>query len=59
MTWYRITWSSKTNRKRGFELIEAETSEAARLKFEDLTESRRVDKVEEADLVDYKAEEPR
>lgn len=58
MTWYRITWSSKTSNKRGFELVEAETSEEARRKFEDLSDTRRVVGVEEAVLADYEVEEP-
>jgi len=56
--WYRILWSSKTSNKRGFELVEAETSEEARRKFEDLSDIRRVVGVEEADLRDYEAVEP-
>ena len=58
MTWYRILWSSKTSRNRGFELVEAESEHEALRKFEDLTETRRIDKVEEADLADYEAKEP-
>jgi len=58
MTWYRILWSSKTSNKRGFELVEAESALEARRKFEDLSDTRRVEKVEEADLKDYEVEEP-
>lgn len=48
----------KTSRNRGFELVEAESQKEAREKFEDTTVSRRIDKVEEADLADYEAREP-
>jgi len=58
MAYYRILWSSKTSNKRGFELVESESAEEARRKFEDLSDTRRVEKVEDADLKDYEVEEP-
>jgi len=59
MTWYRIIWTSKTSRRMGFELVESESAEEARRKFEDLSDTRRVVGVEEADLANYEAQEPK
>jgi hypothetical protein len=59
MPTFRITWNGTTTRNGGFVLVEAGSPEEAREKFEDSYSTRRVEKIEEVDVKDYEAREPR
>jgi len=57
--WYRINWTGKERSNRGFELVEAVTSENAQRQFEDLHPDRRIEKIMLVeDISAYYAKEP-